>query len=75
MRISTCPMGEHHAADYEVSNYFTSTNPHSPFVNRLVVQLPGKEVRLTLVNRQLTEQRPEGISETTLADDEALLKT
>jgi N-hydroxyarylamine O-acetyltransferase len=35
---------EQHAADYEVSNYFTSTSPHSPFVNRLVVQLPGERV-------------------------------
>jgi N-hydroxyarylamine O-acetyltransferase len=66
---------EHEPADYEVSNYFTSTNPHSPFVNRLVVQRPGKDVRLTLVNRRLTEQRPDGVSESILADDDALLKT
>ena len=66
---------EQHAPDYGVSNYFTSTNPRSPFVNRVVAQLPGKEVRLTLVNRQLTEQRPDGISETTLADDDVLLET
>ena len=66
---------EQHPADYEVSNYFTSTNPHSPFVNRLVVQRPGKEVRLTLANRLLREQRPEGVSETILADDDALLET
>jgi N-hydroxyarylamine O-acetyltransferase len=66
---------EQHAADYEVSNYFTSTFPASPFVNRLVVQRPGKDVRLTLVNRQLTEQRPDGVSESMLADDEAILET
>jgi N-hydroxyarylamine O-acetyltransferase len=65
---------EQHPADYEVSNYFTSTNPRSPFVNRLVVQRPGRDVRLTLLNRQLTEQRPDGVSETTLTDDDALLE-
>jgi N-hydroxyarylamine O-acetyltransferase len=66
---------EQHAADYEVSNYFTATHPQSPFVNKLVAQRPGKDVRLTLVNRQLTEQRPDAVLETTLADDEALLET
>jgi N-hydroxyarylamine O-acetyltransferase len=65
---------EQYAVDYEVSNYFTSTFPASPFVSRLVVQRPGKDVRLTLVNRQMTEQRPDGVSETTLADDHAVLE-
>lgn len=68
-------MEEQYAADYEVSNHYTSTFPGSPFVNRLVVQRPGKGVRLTLVNRQLTEQRPDGVSEITLADDDAVLET
>jgi N-hydroxyarylamine O-acetyltransferase len=66
---------EQYPADYEVSNHFTSTYPTSRFVTRLVAQRPGKDVRLTLVNRQLTEQRPDGVSETTLADDEAILET
>jgi N-hydroxyarylamine O-acetyltransferase len=66
---------EQHAVDYEVSNYFTSTYPASPFVTRLVAQRPGKEVRLTLLNRQLTEQRPDGVSEITLADEDAVLET
>lgn len=66
---------EQHPADYEVSNYFTSTNPNSPFVNRLVAQKPGPDVRVTLVNRQLIEQRPDGASETALPNDDALLAT
>lgn len=66
---------EQHAADYEVSNYFTSTHPQSPFVNRLVVQQPGKEVRLTLLNRELTEHRPDGVSQTMLPNEDALLVT
>ncbi len=66
---------EQYAVDYEVSNHFTSTYPQSPFVTKLVAQRPGKDVRLTLVNRQLREQRPEGVSEITLADDDAVLET
>ena len=66
---------EQYSVDYEVSNHFTSTYPTSPFVTRLVAQRPGKDVRLTLVNRQLTEQRPDGVSEITLADDDAILET
>lgn len=66
---------EQYAADYEVSNHFTSTYPSSPFVNKLLAQRPGKDMRLLLVNRQLTEQRPDGVSETTLADDNAVLET
>jgi len=66
---------EQYAVDYEVSNYFTSTYPQSPFVNRLVAQRLGEDVRLILVNRQLTEQRSDGVSQTTLADDDAILKT
>jgi N-hydroxyarylamine O-acetyltransferase len=65
---------EQYPVDYEASNYFTSTFPHSPFVTRLVVQRSGENVRLTLVNRQLTEQRSNGSSETTLEDDDALLE-
>ena len=68
-------MEEQYAADYEVSNYYTSTYPASPFVTRLIAQRPGKDLRLMLVNRQLTEQRPDSVSETTLADDEAVLET
>jgi len=66
---------EQYAVDYEVSNYFTSTFPTSPFVTRLVAQRPGIEARLLLVNRQLTEQRPDGVSESTLPDDDAVLET
>lgn len=66
---------EYEAVDYEVSNYFTSTNPRSPFVSRLIAQRPGKEFRLTLVNRELTEQRVDGALKRTLADDDAILET
>ena len=65
---------EQHPVDYEVSNYFTSTNPHSPFVKMLLVQRPGADCRRTLVNRRLIEYRPDGASEIMVADDDALLK-
>jgi N-hydroxyarylamine O-acetyltransferase len=60
--------------DYEVSNHFTSTHPRSPFVQSLVAQRAGVEARWTLLNRQLTEQKPDGSTETTLPDDDALLE-
>ena|GEM_PF-3152718 len=44
-------------------------------MNGLLVRRPGKEVRLMPMNRQLQEQRPGGTSETTLANDDALLET
>ena len=65
---------EQHPVDFEVSNYFTSTHPRSPFVTRLIAQQPGKDVRLILVNRQFTEQRADSVSEITLEDDDALFE-
>ncbi len=67
-------MEEQEPADYEGSHYFTGTHPSSPFVNKLVVQLPGKESRWTLVNRVLTEWKPDGRKiEVVLPDDDATL--
>jgi N-hydroxyarylamine O-acetyltransferase len=40
--------------DYEAGNHYTSTHPHSPFVQNLVVQKGGLESRLILRNRELT---------------------
>jgi N-hydroxyarylamine O-acetyltransferase len=65
---------EQHPVDYEVSNYFTSTNPNSPFVKTLLVQRPDPDCRQMLVNRRLIEYRPDATSETTVPDDDALLE-
>jgi N-hydroxyarylamine O-acetyltransferase len=65
---------EQYPVDYEVSNHFTSTHPSSPFVTTLLVQRPGVEFRRMLVNRRLLEYRPEGMSETAVPDDDALLE-
>lgn len=65
---------EQHPVDYEVSNYFTSTHPSSPFLNTLLVQLPAAGRRRMLVNRRLIESQPDNTSETIVPGDEALLE-
>jgi arylamine N-acetyltransferase len=43
-------------------------------VTRLIVQQPGQQARWTLVNRLLTEWKPDGSrAETLLPDDDAVL--
>jgi N-hydroxyarylamine O-acetyltransferase len=59
--------------DYVVANHFTSTHPQSLFRNTLLVQQTGLESRIMLLNRELTEQRPEGRTTTILPDDDAIL--
>jgi N-hydroxyarylamine O-acetyltransferase len=65
---------EQYPIDYEVSNYFTSTHPTSIFGKMLLVQRPGPERRLMLINRKLIERRAEGTSERLVAGDEELLE-
>jgi N-hydroxyarylamine O-acetyltransferase len=59
--------------DYVVSNHFTSTYPHSPFVRSLLVQRTSPLVRWTLHDLELTEDRPDGKTTLTLPDDDTLL--
>ena len=47
-----------HPVDYETGNHWTSTHPHSPFVQSLVVQKGSLMSRLLLRNRELTELWP-----------------
>ncbi|MGH7839832.1 MAG: arylamine N-acetyltransferase family protein, partial [Candidatus Binataceae bacterium] len=72
--LYTFTLEEQYPVDYEVANYFISTNPHSPFVNMIIVSRPDVDVRWTLMNRQLIEQRAQGTSRNTLPDDDALLE-
>lgn len=65
---------EQHPVDYEVSNYFTSTHPDSFFRKTLIAQRPGPDRRWTLTNRRLIESTPDGNSEVTIPNDEALLE-
>lgn len=60
-----------HHVDYEVVNYYTSTNPGSPFVAGLVVQRGDEQVRRTLRGTELTTAGPGGVLDRReLADDE-----
>jgi N-hydroxyarylamine O-acetyltransferase len=64
---------EHYPIDFEVGNYYTSTHPESHFRKRLTAQFPGPERRVMLVNRTLSDHTAEGVVETPVGDDEALL--
>ncbi|MBC6461071.1 arylamine N-acetyltransferase family protein [Actinomadura sp. HBU206391] len=58
-------------ADFVVSNYFTSTNPSSPFVGQAVVQRTSADARHSLRGRDLTVTRPDGSADhRTLTDEE-----
>jgi N-hydroxyarylamine O-acetyltransferase len=59
--------------DYVMSNHFTATYPHSPFVQSLVVQRQNCEERFTLRNRELTVESPDRKDTQTLPDDDAVL--
>lgn len=54
---------ERHLADYEVYNYFLSTNPASPFVRSLVAARPGDHGRYALLNNKLAIHHRGGSTE------------
>ncbi|SDP19290.1 N-hydroxyarylamine O-acetyltransferase [Filomicrobium insigne] len=47
----------HYPPDYEVSNYYVSTHPASPFRRRLIASRPIRGVRYALANNRLTLHR------------------
>ena len=64
-RMQVCLNGEWHTTyqfdwqrqypqDFEISNYYISTHPNSPFVGRLVAARPTPAGRITLHNRLFT---------------------
>ncbi len=60
-------------ADYEMGNWFVSTQPQSMFVTTLVVALAAPGARLTLRNRDFVVRRTDGtIERTQLADPPAI---
>jgi N-hydroxyarylamine O-acetyltransferase len=65
---------EQQPVDYEMASYYTSTHPHSSFVHTLLVQRPGIESRLMLLNRRLIEFRHNRRTESAVPDDDALLE-
>lgn len=54
---------EQHLPDFEVSNWYVSTHPNSPFVNHLIVAKPGLDCRYALRNNQLTVHYLDGRTE------------
>jgi N-hydroxyarylamine O-acetyltransferase len=59
--------------DYEVSNHFTATHPHSPFTSTLTAQLTRPQERLILRNRSLEIWHPDGQQMLEIESDDALL--
>lgn len=49
-----------HRADYEIVNYYTATNPASPFVGQIVTMRVGPDARHRLIGQELTTTRPDG---------------
>lgn len=52
-----------HHGDYGVYNYYTSTNPDSPFVQQVVVLQTGLRCRQTLTGRRFATIYPDGAIE------------
>jgi N-hydroxyarylamine O-acetyltransferase len=50
-------------ADYEVSNWHTSTHPRSLFTNNLLAERLTPKVRVSLLNRRLIRRYPDGRTE------------
>lgn len=64
-----------HLVDFEMANYYVSTNPQSRFVQTLTAQRPLPEVRYALRNRELLTERPnDSVEVTRLADDDEVLR-
>ena len=51
-----------HASDVEMANYFTSTNPRSPFTGHAIVMRKTAEAQHRLRDRELTTIWPDGTS-------------
>ena len=55
---------EAHPVDYEVANYYISTNPHSPFMHMILFRHTASgSCSIPITNRRLIERRPDSTSE------------
>jgi N-hydroxyarylamine O-acetyltransferase len=64
----------HHPVDFEMSNWYTSTHPHSRFAQTITAQHSTTDTRYMLRNRELTVTRGDQVSTRTIEDDEELLR-
>jgi N-hydroxyarylamine O-acetyltransferase len=62
-----------HAVDFEMANYYVSTNPNSRFVQTLAVQRQTPDACYLLRNRELTIIRGDAVETRQIDGDEALL--
>jgi len=62
-----------HLSDYEMANWYVSTNPQSPFTRTLTAQRLTPEARYILRGREFITERDGQQQLQTLADDAALL--
>lgn len=63
------------AVDFEVANHYVSTYPESRFVRTITAQRAMPDVRLALVNRELSEFRPDSSSIRPLGDEDERIDT
>jgi len=61
-------------ADYELGNWFTSTNPAAPFPNMLIMERVGRDKRYKLINRRFVIEARDGqlVAERLLGEPEEL---
>jgi N-hydroxyarylamine O-acetyltransferase len=64
----------HYPVDFEMANYFTSTNPRSMFVQTLTAQRSWADKRVILKNRDLTVRRGRDITSEIVRDPPHLLE-
>ncbi|WP_326587623.1 arylamine N-acetyltransferase family protein [Streptomyces sp. NBC_01294] len=63
----------YHPVDYVLLNHYSSTHPGSSFIGRVVVHLPGDDVRRALVGQELTVLHPDGRAERRVVGPDELL--
>ena len=61
-------------ADFEMANHYTSTHPSSRFVQALIAQRTGTDVRRMLRDRDYSEHRGDVVTHRTLVDDDEVLE-
>jgi N-hydroxyarylamine O-acetyltransferase len=59
-------------ADFDLGNYYTSTHPQSPFVNRLMLRALTDDGSVAVLNRSVTTVRDGVVTHSTLDDRAAL---
>ena len=60
-----------HDAEYEITNWYTSTHPTAPYLSNIIAALPTSDgIRMTLFNERLSRRFPDGHTERRLLQSE-----